>query len=279
MIGVDPHRLRSAVSLDDGRADTTEFNEPSWTRRASGGLRRRSVRSVAVQGARDITPMTVGVIPLAITIGVVMSTSSLSTVQAISSGPIILAGTSQLAALRLLAADAVPPMIVLSAIMLNVRFVLYSTAFAEWFRDEPLKTRLLLAIPIVDQLYFTCVPRFERGDLDARDRRAYHLGAGIWLYGVWWLSQFAAYAVGPRLLSTADSVAVLAPLALVGLVARSTTGRAASTAAASATVCAWIAAGVPFNGALPLAIMTGIGFGSIRANREAHAATDEDRSP
>jgi hypothetical protein len=54
---------------------------------------------------------------------------------------------------------------------------------------------------------------------------------------------------------------VLAPLALVGLVARSTMGRDESTAALASAACAWAAADAPFNGALPLAMVVGIGLG------------------
>lgn len=217
----------------------------------------------ALEGARDITPLVIGVVPLAITIGVLMSTSSLSTAQAVASGPIILAGTSQLAALHLLAAGAAPQVIVLSAIVVNVRMLLYGAAFAPWFEHERPRKRLLLAIPIVDQLYFTCTARFDRRDLDGRGRRAYYTGAAVWLYGVWWLWQLAAYAVGPSLLDAADAVTVLAPLGLVGLVATSTTTRSASAAAGAAAAAAWLLHGVPFNGGLPLAVVVGVVVGSL----------------
>lgn len=226
---------------------------------------------MAIEGARDITPMAIGVIPLAMTIGVVLSTSRLSSAQAIASGPTILAGTSQLATLRLLADDVAPPMIVFSALMVNLRILLYGAAFAPWFEQERVRSKMLLAIPIIDQVYFTSIPRFERGDLDARGRRAYHLGAGAWLYGTWWLVQLSAYSVGPRLIAAADAVAVLAPLALVGLVAKSTTDRSAAIAAAAAVTCVWAGHGVPFNASLVLATIVGIGLGSLGAG-------DEERS-
>jgi predicted branched-subunit amino acid permease len=232
----------------------------------------RSHRLVAIEGARDITPMAIGVIPLAMTIGVVLSTSSLSSAQAIASGPAILAGTSQLATLRLLSDDVAAPMIVCSALLVNLRILLYGAAFAPWFEQERLRSKMLLAIPIIDQLYFTSIPRFERGDLDARGRKAYHLGAGVWLYSTWWLVQLTAYSVGPRLLAAADAVAVLAPLAMVGLVARSTTDRSTAIAGAAAVAGVWAGRGVPFNGSLVLATVVGIGLGSIVADDAERAS-------
>lgn len=269
-----PRERPGAARAPDWADAKTPADPRSSSEPPTRGSNRRLPWRVAIEGARDITPMVIGVIPLAITIGVVMSTSSLSTVQAVVSGPTILAGTSQLAALQLLATDTAPCMIVLSTITLNLRILLYGAAFAPWFEREPLKTRMLLAIPIIDQLYFTCIPRFERGDLDDRGRRAYHVGAGVWLYGTWWLTQLTAYAIGPRLLGAAGSVAILAPLALVGLVAKSTTHRSASIAAATAAACAWVAHGMPSNGALPFATVVGIMLGSICVT-----AHDEDEAP
>ena len=49
---------------------------------------------------------------------------------------------------------------------------------APWFREESLGRRLLLAMPLIDPLYFTVVDRFDRCDLDRRHRQAYY----AWLF-------------------------------------------------------------------------------------------------
>ena len=143
-------------------------------------------------GARDITPMVIGVIPFALAVGAAIGTSDLSTAEGLASGPIILAGSAQLATVQMLDAGAAPAIIVLSALVINARLLLYGASLAPWFADRPLRTRLLLAVPVIDQMHFTCSPRFERGDLDEPGRVAYYTGAALWLCGAWIGVQAAA---------------------------------------------------------------------------------------
>jgi predicted branched-subunit amino acid permease len=214
-------------------------------------------RQIALEGVRDITPMVVGVVPFALAIGAAIGASSISTSQGLVSGPAILAGAAQLTTVQMLDAGAAPLVVVLSALMINARILLYSTSLAPWFRDESLGRRLLLALPVIDQMHFTCVPRFERGDLDANGRRAYYVGAAVWLVGAWSVTQALAIVAGARLPEELG-LRVAAPLALAGLLAKSTVGSRATIAAATAAVLAVVAAGLPFHSAVLVAALGGI---------------------
>jgi predicted branched-subunit amino acid permease len=250
-----------------------ELDAPSLEQVGSPSPELATWRTAVHAGARDVTPMAVGVVPLSVTIGVLLSTSGLSSVQAVASGPIMLAGASQLAALRLLAAGVAPTVVIASSLILNVRIVLYGAAFAPWFARERLFVRLLLAIPIVDQLYFVCIRRFERGDLDRRARLGYYAGAAGWLYGTWWATQLVALAVGPRLLDVAGALAVLAPLALVALLAIATSDRPTGVAATAAAALAIVAGPLPCNTSLLVAALGGIALGSACRGPDAERAT------
>jgi predicted branched-subunit amino acid permease len=131
---------------------------------------------------------------------------------------------------------------------------------------------MLLAIPVIDQLYFVCVPRFGQGDLDRRGRIAFFAGAAVWLYGPWWVTQLAAYGLGTRLVAAPDALGVLAPLALVGLLARSTAGRPAQVAATTAVVVTVAARSMPFNAALVVAAVSGIAAGTVVTRRNEGGA-------
>ena len=159
---------------------------------------RRGYR-LALEGARDMTPMVLGVLPFAIAIGAAISTSSLTAAQGLASGPVILAGSAQLAAVQMLDAGTATVVVIVSALVINARILLYSMAIAPWFRDQPLRRRLLLALPIVDQMHFTVTPRFQRGDLDSSERVAYYAGAAAWLCGAWLATQALAIGIGARL--------------------------------------------------------------------------------
>jgi branched chain amino acid efflux pump len=219
-------------------------------------------RRAFADGVREVTPMVIGVIPFGLAIGAVIGTSSVGTAAGMASAPLVLAGAAQLTTIQMLDAGAAPIVIVLSALMINARLVLYSASIAGWFRDEPLGRRLALAIPVIDQLHFTCIPRFERCDLDRSGRRAYYIGAAMWLVSAWTASQWLAMLVGARV---PDGVGldVAAPLALAGLLAKSTVDRRSTVAAVGAAALVVLAVGLPFHSVLLVAALGGIAAGSL----------------
>jgi predicted branched-subunit amino acid permease len=236
---------------------------------AEGGVRSvdsTTARDAFLEGVRDIVPMVLGVIPFALAIGAMIGTSSLSTAQGLFSGAGILAGAAQLTTIEMIEAGAAPVMIILSALMINARILLYSTALAPWFREERLGRRLLLAIPVIDQLHFTCTPRFERGDLDGRARQAYLAGAAAFLVGAWAGTQAIAIVAGARLPEWVGLQAA-APLALAGLMAKSVNGRPAVVAALVAAVVVVVGADLPLHSAVLAAAVAGMCAGTVSTRR------------
>lgn len=214
-------------------------------------------RAAMVEGVRDIVPMVVGVLPFAMAIGTTIGTLDVDPFAALAGAPLILAGAAQLTTLQMLDAGTAPAVIILSALMINARLLLYSASLAPWFASEPLRRRLLLAVPVIDQLHFTCVPRFERGDLDGRGRRAYYTGAATMLVASWVVAQSLSAALGAQL-PDALGLRVASPLALAGLLAKSTQNRTATAAAVIAAAVVLIAPGLPFHSVVLVATVVAI---------------------
>lgn len=231
--------------------------------------RRTSSRlaTAAAEGVRDITPMVVGVAPFGLAIGAAVATTTLSLGQGLFSGAAILAGASQLTVVTMLDEGVTPLVIVLSALIINARILLYSASLAPWFRDEPLRRRLLLAIPVIDQMYFTCLPRFQRNDLDRAERQAYYLAAAAFLIFGFLSTQSLAMVAGARLPEW-TGIGVMAPLALVGLLAKSVVDRSAAKAAAAAGTVAVLGVGLPFQSAILVAIGAGVAAGLVDRSSE-----------
>ncbi|MDX2381733.1 MAG: AzlC family ABC transporter permease [Acidimicrobiia bacterium] len=220
----------------------------------------------AIEGARDMVPMLLSVLPFALTIGAVLAASSIGQVEGLLSGPLILAGAAQLMAVQMLDDGVTPFVIVFSALLINARIVLYSAAMAPWFREESLGRRLLLAIPLIDPLYFVAGARFDRCDLDRRHRQAYYAGAAALLVTGWVVAQSVAIFAGARI-PEGVGLHIGAPLALAGMLAKSTPTRPALVAAAAASVLVVIGAGLPFNSAVLIAAVGGIGAGALVSRR------------
>jgi predicted branched-subunit amino acid permease len=227
-----------------------------------------------VAGARAIVPMAIGVAPFGLAIGAAAAASNTPTAAALANAPLILAGAAQLTAIQMLDAGAAPVVIIASALMINARILLYSTSLVQWFRGESLGRRLVLAIPVIDQLHFTCVPRFEQGDLDRRERISFYAGAALVLLSTWLAANTAAILIGARL-PEAAGLHVAAPLALSGLLAKSITDRRSMTASVVAAMFGVVACGLPFRSVVLVASIAGIAAGSFpttadRRNRTEH---------
>jgi predicted branched-subunit amino acid permease len=216
-----------------------------------------SARSIARAGARDMTPMVIGIVPFGLAVGAMIGSSGLDPWAAAASAPLILAGAAQLTTLQMLEAGSNPLVIVASALVINLRILLYSASLAPWFAGVRLRTRLLLATSVIDQTHFVVVPRFERGDLDRRGRVAYYTGASAWLISAWLASQLVAMVVGAELPESAR-LDMAAPLALIGLLAKSVGTRPSALAAAFGVAVATVGAGLPFHSATLVATVTGI---------------------
>ena len=229
-------------------------------------------RRVAVQGARDVTPMVIGVVPFALAIGAAIGASTLSEAAGLASGPVILAGSAQLTMVQMIDAGSPPAVVVLSALVINARLLLYGAALAPWFAGRSLRARLLLAVPVIDQLYFTCAPRFERRDLDERGRVAYYAGAAAWLVGAWVAAQAAAIVMGARAPEWLG-LEIAAPLAMAGLLARSTGDLPSIVAAAVGFAVAVAAVGLPLHSSILVASTAGIVAGCLPSSG-SHAVAE-----
>lgn len=225
-----------------------------------------STASRALEGARDMAPMVVGILPFGLALGATISSSHVSTEAGLASAPLILAGAAQLATLQMLSDGTGAAVTVVSALLINLRILLYSASLAPWFRGAPLRTRLFLAGAVIDQTHFVCQPRFAEGDLDQRDRVAYYIGASGLLIAVWLGSQTAAVVIGAQL-PAAARLDMAAPLALVGLLAKSVTSRPALAAALTGTAVAALAVGLPFHSATLVATVVGIAVGVCASGR------------
>ena len=220
----------------------------------------------ARDGARAMTPMVIGIVPFGLAIGAAIGASGTTASQGIASAGLILAGAAQLSVVKMLEAGATPLVIVLSALMINARLVLYSASLAPWFTDEPLRRRLALALPVIDQLYFTCIPRFEQGDLDASGRRWFYAGGAIFLAGSWVAAQTIAIVAGAALPAW-TGLHIAAPLALAGLMAKSIQSRSAMNAAGVGALVAVFGVGLPFHSAVLVATLVGIAAATATEGR------------
>ena len=147
------------------------------------------------EGARDFLPPLIGVCAWGLVTGVAMAQSSLTTPQAVALSLLAFAGSAQLAALPLIAGLAPVWVTVLTALVVNLRFVIYSAALARPLGHLPLRRRLWLSYLVGDVPFALYMRRIESHPAwPARD--AYLSGMCVTNYAAWHLSSLAGLALG-----------------------------------------------------------------------------------
>jgi predicted branched-subunit amino acid permease len=225
-----------------------------------------SARAAALRaGAFDILPAMPANAAWALVTGVAMAQSGLPLPQGVGLSLIAYAGSAQLAALPLLVAGAPVWVTVLPALMVNLRFVIYSAALSRTFRSLPAAERLGLGYFIGD-ISFVLYMRREEQLARSAERGWYFLGLSLVLYVVWHAASlvglFAAASI-PR----AWGLDFAGTLALVALLAPMLSSRPALAASAAAAALSIALRGWPYRLGLVTAIAAGIGVALLTERR------------
>ena len=142
---------------------------------------------VAVRrGVRDVAPLLLGIAPFGLVAGVAAMNAGLTLEQAVGMSIIVFAGAAQLAALELIGKDAPLSVIVVTAVVINLRMMMYSASIAPYFRSLSARIRTGAAYLLTDQAYALSVSRY-RSD-ERIDRLGYYLGAAVAPWVVWQLT-------------------------------------------------------------------------------------------
>lgn len=150
-------------------------------------------REVFAAGIAAVAPMLTVVVPFGMIAGLSAIGTGLSAAQAMVFSATVFAGASQLATLQLITEGAVPAVILLTALTINLRMMMYSASLAPHFQHLGSGWRLGLAYFLVDQNYALAINRYNRPDGGFEPHgHWYYLGAGLAL----WLTWQAATAVG-----------------------------------------------------------------------------------
>src|SRR5437660_12677374 len=105
------------------------------------------------EGARDIAPILIGIVPFGIVCGIGAISAGASPLAALAMSLIMFSGAAQIIAAQLLAAGAPFAVIALSCFVVSLRFLMYSAALAPYLRPLNHRWRNLLAFLLTDQAF------------------------------------------------------------------------------------------------------------------------------
>ncbi len=176
----------------------------------------RDARAEFIAGLRAFAPLLMANAPFGLVCGAAAIAAGLTPLQIGASGFILFAGSAQIAMTQLLATGAPPLVIIATATIVNLRFMIYSTSIGPHFAPLNRRWRVLLGYLITDQAYALTIVRYlEAGD--PRHRHWYYLGisAGIWL--CWQITNLTGALLG-SLIPADWSIDFILPLTFISIV-------------------------------------------------------------
>jgi 4-azaleucine resistance transporter AzlC len=230
---------------------------------ASGNSERKSS---FYAGARATLPVLLAVIPFGIITGVAMVASGIPPAIAMLMSILVFAGASMVASAQLLASSAPIVLVIVTTLVINLRFMMYSASLRTHFAHAPLKQRLTVAYLTADNVYALVLNRFAEHPGDP-GKFAYFLGAGVLVWAVWQAAVLAGILIGAGV-PPAWRLEFAAPLAFIALSIPFLRDRATVIAALAAGIAVVVFQDVPLRLNIILAAATGIAAGLAFARRK-----------
>ncbi|MEI7847567.1 MAG: AzlC family ABC transporter permease [Chloroflexota bacterium] len=214
-------------------------------------------------GAKAALPILLGVIPFSIITGVSAVAVGLSPLDSFGMSVIVFAGASQLAVLQLLKIGSPWIIMVLTAWIINLRFIMYSAVLAPSMQNLKTRQKALLAYMLSDQAFGISMSYFATHT--EVNRRWFFFGTALTIWTTWQISAIAGSLLG-TLIPPAWGFDFAFPLSFMALMFAALTDRPTVVAALAGGLTAVAGKGLPYNIGLMLAAVVGISSGLLVEN-------------
>ena len=221
----------------------------------------RFARSEFLAGVKAELPILIGVVPFGLIYGVLALDAGLSPFQTQAMSVIVFAGSAQFIMAQLFALGTPASVIVITAILVNLRHALYSASVAPYVKHLPGRWRFGLAYFLTDEAYAVTINRYQRGG-DSPNKHWYFLGAGLALWTTWQISTSAGILLGAQIPNSWPLDFFLA-LTFIALVVPALEDWAAAAAALTAGLVSVLAFNLPFKLGLVVAALIGVAAGML----------------
>lgn len=223
------------------------------------------VQNDFLAGVRATLPILLGVIPFAMITGVAATGVGLSVLDAFGMSVMIAAGASQLAMLQLMKSGSPWIILVLTAWIINLRFIMYSAALAPSLQKLKTQQKLLLAYMLSDQAFGISMGYFAtHKDVN---RRWFYFGTALTVWATWQVGAIAGSLLG-TLIPSSWGFDFAFPLSFMALMFSALSDRPMVAAAVAGGLTAVLGKGLPYNLGLILAVLIGVGCGLLAENMQ-----------
>src|SRR5437660_4010052 len=123
-------------------------------------------RSEFLMGMKDELPILMGAIPFGLIYGASARAAGIPVIVAQAMSSIIFAGSAQFVVAQLIGAAVPAGIIILTAVIINLRHALYSASLAPYLKQLNTRWRMLLAYLLTDEAYAVAITHYQKpGDV------------------------------------------------------------------------------------------------------------------
>ncbi len=138
-------------------------------------------------GVKDALPIILGYLPIGLAYGMLAVNKGLTPLQTTAMSIFVFAGSSQLVAIEMIAAEAAVAAIVAMTFLVNLRHLLLSASLSLHLRNLPLYYYPFLGFLVTDESFAVAMSKIE----NKKKKQRYFLGLGFTAYLGWVFSSAA----------------------------------------------------------------------------------------
>lgn len=215
-------------------------------------------RTAYREGVKAMTPLAAAVAVWGVVTGVAMVNAGLTIPAALLMTFTVFAGSAQLAVMPLLATGAPLPIVWVTALLVNLRFVIFAAASRRSFMHLPWRQRLLASYLNGDLGFALFSRRFAGADQHGNPEQwGYFYGVAFVNWGVWQAGSVVGFLIG-GLLPTDWGFELAAYLALMAVLIPMVQRFPAIAGVVSTAAVAVLAVRLPLRLGLLLAVLVGV---------------------
>jgi len=217
---------------------------------------RRDIRTPLLAGARDMSPVLLALAPVALTLGAGIAAAPIDARIAWVGAIFVYAASAHATAIAMLGGGAAGPAVVLAALLLTTRSIIYSAGLVTRMQRQPGWFRWTAPYLLVDPLFALVTSRTDEED-DPWVVRWYYLGAGLAIWVMWMPAMALGIVLGP-VIPNGPALRFALPALLIAFLVPGLRSRPAVVAAAVGAVVGAAMSGLPGSAGLVLATVLGM---------------------
>jgi len=210
---------------------------------------------------RSCLPVLPGVVTFGAICGVAMVAAGMPRYLAMLMSIVVYAGSAQLAALQLVTSGSPVAIAMLAALVINLRFSIYSLSIAPHLAAAAPRWRPLLSYVLSDNGYAMTLRGYERG-LEGKEKVWYYFGCCAAIWTSWQAGNLAGVLLGARI-PASWHLEFSIVLTFLGIVMPTIRDRAVAAAACASGITAVFAWTLPLRLGMLIAAVAGIAAGML----------------